>query len=173
MAVAADVDLADDRPVGAHGADAGLPDLGAAVRSSSSRAGPSSDWFARRGVRHHDHRMLSGQKGVIGDVAAGTADPAEARPATRPLAALRSGRFHRVIALLLVALSALILLVEVARHHAPTEIALLLALLAAIALARAVAAARPARPPHELSIPVRNDGLRLTIGASDAERQPR
>ena len=135
MAVAADVDLADDRPVGAHGADAGLPDLGAAVRSSSSRAGPSSDWFARRGVRHHDHRMLSGQKGVIGDVAAGTADPAEARPATRPLAALRSGRFHRVIALLLVALSALILLVEVARHHAPTEIALLLALLAAIALA--------------------------------------
>ncbi len=84
-----------------------------------------------------------------------------------------AGRFHRVIALLLVALSALILLVEVARHHAPTEIALLLALLAAIALARAVAAARPARPPHELSIPVRNDGLRLTIGASDAERQPR
>src|SRR6266511_2570099 len=50
---------------------------------------------------------------MIGDVAAGTADPAEARPATRPLAALRSGRFHRVIALLLVALSALILLIEV------------------------------------------------------------
>jgi hypothetical protein len=46
-----------------------------------------------------------------------------------------AGRFHRVIALLLIALSALILLVEVTRHHAPAETALLLAPLAAIALA--------------------------------------
>jgi len=43
----------------------------------SRRAGPLSDWFERRGVRHHDHLMLSGQKGVISDVTAGTADPVE------------------------------------------------------------------------------------------------
>jgi hypothetical protein len=46
-----------------------------------------------------------------------------------------AGRFHRVIALLMVALGALILLVEVARHHARAEVALLVALLFAIALA--------------------------------------
>ncbi len=40
-----------------------------------------------------------------------------------------------MIALLLVALAALILVVEVARHHTPAEAALLLGLLAAVALA--------------------------------------
>jgi hypothetical protein len=46
-----------------------------------------------------------------------------------------AGRFHRVIALLLVALSGLILAVELARHHALTEIGLLCPLLLAAALA--------------------------------------
>lgn len=46
-----------------------------------------------------------------------------------------AGRFHRMIALLLVALSALILVVEVARHHARAETILLLALLMATGLA--------------------------------------
>jgi hypothetical protein len=46
-----------------------------------------------------------------------------------------AGRFHRVIALTMVALSTFILLVEVARHHKPAELALLLALLVAVALA--------------------------------------
>lgn len=46
-----------------------------------------------------------------------------------------AGRFHRVIALLLVGLAALILVIEVARHHTPAEAALLLGLLAAVALA--------------------------------------
>ena len=46
-----------------------------------------------------------------------------------------SGRFHRVIALLLVALSGLILVVELARHHAAAEAAVLLGLLVPTALA--------------------------------------
>jgi hypothetical protein len=46
-----------------------------------------------------------------------------------------AGRFHRVIALLLVALSALILVVVLARHHEPAEAALLLGLLVPIGLA--------------------------------------
>ena len=46
-----------------------------------------------------------------------------------------AGRFHRVIALLLVAVSALILVVELARNHAVAEDAVLFALLAADALA--------------------------------------
>jgi len=84
-----------------------------------------------------------------------------------------AGRFHRVIALLLVALSALILLVEVARHHAPTEIALLLALLAAIALAGRWLLRDLRVHPTNFPYPSGTHGLRLTIGASDAERQPR
>src|SRR5215210_5386260 len=40
-----------------------------------------------------------------------------------------TGPFHRAICLLLVGLAALILLVEIARHHQPTELTLLAALL--------------------------------------------
>jgi hypothetical protein len=46
-----------------------------------------------------------------------------------------AGRFHRVIALLLVALGALILIVELARHHAAFETVILLGLLALLAFA--------------------------------------
>jgi hypothetical protein len=46
-----------------------------------------------------------------------------------------AGRFHRAIALLMVALSALILVVELTRHHEPIDAALLLALLVTMALA--------------------------------------
>jgi len=46
-----------------------------------------------------------------------------------------AGRFHRVIALLLVALGVLILLAEAARNHEPPEAALLLGLLLPIVLA--------------------------------------
>jgi hypothetical protein len=48
-----------------------------------------------------------------------------------------AGRFHRVIALVLVGLALLILVVEGARHHAPTEAGLLLGLgLGAVLAAR-------------------------------------
>lgn len=46
-----------------------------------------------------------------------------------------AGRFHRVIALLLVVLAGLILVAELARHHSAPETALLLAVLVAAALA--------------------------------------
>lgn len=46
-----------------------------------------------------------------------------------------AGRFHRVIALVLVSLSVLVLLVEALRHHGAEELALLLALLAGAGLA--------------------------------------
>ena len=46
-----------------------------------------------------------------------------------------AGRFHRVIALLMVALAALILLVALVRHHAPLEAAALVALLVVAVLA--------------------------------------
>jgi hypothetical protein len=46
-----------------------------------------------------------------------------------------AGRFHRTISLLMVALAALILVVEVARHHEPSEAALLLGLMTAATLA--------------------------------------
>jgi len=46
-----------------------------------------------------------------------------------------AGRFHRVIALVMVALSVLIVIVEAARHHRPLEAALLVGLLVVLALA--------------------------------------
>jgi hypothetical protein len=74
-----------------------------------------------------------------------------------------AGRFHRVLSLLLVALAALILLVEGVRHHSPTEAALVLGLL----LCAAVAAtwllkdlrAHPAGFPSGLAV-ARPDGVR-------------
>jgi hypothetical protein len=84
-----------------------------------------------------------------------------------------AGRFHRVIALLLVALSALILLVELARHHAPTETALLLTLLPAIALAGRWLLRDLRVHPTNFPDPSASHGLRLAMGASNTERQPR
>jgi hypothetical protein len=84
-----------------------------------------------------------------------------------------AGRFHRVIALLLVTLAVLILLVEVARHHAPTEAALLLGLLAAIAFAGRWLLRDLRVHPTNFPYSSGSHGLRLTMGASDAERQSR
>ena len=67
-----------------------------------------------------------------------------------------AGRFHRAIALLMVALAALILVVEAARHHEPPEAALLLGLMAAAALAarwlRRDLSAHPANFPAPAAI---------------------
>jgi hypothetical protein len=65
-------------------------------------------------------------------------DASDGREIVRPLDPWphsEAGRFHRVIALLLVALGALILLAEAARNHEPPEAALLLGLLLPIVLA--------------------------------------
>ena len=84
-----------------------------------------------------------------------------------------AGRFHRVIALLLIALSALILLIELARHHAAAETALLLALLAAIALAGRWLMRDLRVRATNFPYPSGSHGLRFAIGASNTERQPR
>lgn len=65
-------------------------------------------------------------------------DSDEGREIVRPLDPWphsEAGRFHRVIALLLVAVSILVLVVALARHHTPREAALLLGVLVAMGLA--------------------------------------
>jgi hypothetical protein len=72
-----------------------------------------------------------------------------------------AGRFHRVISLLLVALSALILLVEVARNHARAETALLLVLLMATALAARWLLRDLRVHPTNFPVPSGSQGMRL------------
>ena len=64
-------------------------------------------------------------------------DSDEGREIVRPLDPWpnsEAGRFHRVIALLMLLLGALVLVVALARHHTPAEAALLLGLLAGTVL---------------------------------------
>jgi len=82
-----------------------------------------------------------------------------------------AGRFHRVIALLLVALALLILLVEVARHHARAEAVLLLGLLIAIALTGRWLLRDLRVHPANFPDPSAAQGLPVTVGAANAERQ--
>jgi hypothetical protein len=81
-----------------------------------------------------------------------------------------AGRFHRVIALLMVGLSAIILLIELMRHHAPAETVLLLGLLAPIALAARWLCRDLRIHPANFPAPTASSGLRLTHGALEAER---
>ncbi len=82
-----------------------------------------------------------------------------------------AGRFHRVIALLLAALALLILLVEVARHHARAEAVLLLGLLIAIALTGRWLLRDLRVHPANFPDPSAAQGLPVTVGAANAERQ--
>ena len=82
-----------------------------------------------------------------------------------------AGRFHRVIALLLVALGALILLVELARHHARAETVLLLALLIPTGLAGRWLLRDLHVHPTNFPDPSGAEVLRLAAGASGAQRQ--
>jgi hypothetical protein len=82
-----------------------------------------------------------------------------------------AGRFHRVIALLMIALSALILLVEVARNHALTDVALLLGLLALIVPAGRWLLRDLRAHPANFPAPTASQGLRLPAGAFDPDRE--
>jgi hypothetical protein len=73
-----------------------------------------------------------------------------------------AGRFHRVIALMMVALGALILLAEVVRHHRPAEAALLLGLLTLAALAGRWLARDLRAHPAGFPAPSPSQGLRLS-----------
>ena len=82
-----------------------------------------------------------------------------------------AGRFHRAIALLLVALGALILLVELVRHHAPADLVLLLGLLALVVVAGRWLLrdlrVHPANFPAASGV----QSLRLAAGALEGERK--
>jgi hypothetical protein len=73
-----------------------------------------------------------------------------------------AGRFHRGIALVLVALAALILLVAGARHHDPSEAAVLLGTLVVVGLAARWLARDLRRHPAGFPDPTAAQGLRLT-----------
>jgi hypothetical protein len=81
-----------------------------------------------------------------------------------------SGRFHRVIALLLVGLSSLILVVELVRHHTVAEAAVLLALLMPTALAARWLLRDLRVHPANFPAPTASQGLRLPAATLDAER---
>jgi hypothetical protein len=83
-----------------------------------------------------------------------------------------AGRFHRVIALLMIGLSSLILLVEVARHHAPPEAAVLLGLLALIVLAGRRLLRDLRLNPANFPPATASQGLRIAGGAASPTNSP-
>jgi len=84
-----------------------------------------------------------------------------------------AGRFHRAIAVLLVALGALILTVELARHHEPIEIALLGGLLLPTALAVRRLLGDLRLHPAGFPAPTPAQGLRLSRRVEDVRGHPR
>jgi DDE family transposase len=81
-----------------------------------------------------------------------------------------AGRFHRVIALLLVAVAVLVLLAAGVRNHTPQEAAaLLVALIAAVAVA-AWLARDLRRHPAGFPAPAPAHGLRMTVTGADGAR---
>ena len=80
-----------------------------------------------------------------------------------------AGRFHRVIALLMVALAGLILLVELARHHDPAEAVVLLGLLAVVALGGRWLLRDLRLHPANFPVPTAAQGLRFAPTRNDAE----
>jgi Transposase DDE domain len=82
-----------------------------------------------------------------------------------------AGRFHRVIALLLVVLSMLVLVVVLARHHTPAEAAVLLGLLLPVALGGRWLLRDLRVHPANFPAPSGSQGLRLPAGTVDAEQR--
>ena len=78
-----------------------------------------------------------------------------------------AGRFHRVIALLMVGLAALVLLVGLARHHTPPEAVLLIALFASVSLAARWLLRDLRVHPSSFPAPAASHGLDFTSRALD------
>ena len=74
---------------------------------------------------------------------------------------LEAGRFHRVIALMLVALAGLVLVAALARNHAPTEAAVLAGLLAVSALIWRLLLRDLRTRPANFPEPTPSHGLRM------------
>jgi hypothetical protein len=81
-----------------------------------------------------------------------------------------AGRFHRVIALLLVAVSVLVVLAELARHHRADETALLLGLLMLLALAVRFLVRDLLAHPANFPTPTASQGLRFNAAARNGPR---
>jgi Transposase DDE domain len=82
-----------------------------------------------------------------------------------------AGRFHRVIALLMVALGVFVLLIEVARHHRPAEVALLLGLLLVTALAGRWFLRDLRVHPANFPAATASQGLRIRTEPSEADQR--
>jgi hypothetical protein len=81
-----------------------------------------------------------------------------------------AGRFHRVIALVMVGLGTLILVAEGVRHHRPQESAVLLAALGIAGLAARWLARDLRRHPANFPAPTAAQGLRMSVTGADGER---
>ena len=81
-----------------------------------------------------------------------------------------AGRFHRGIALMMIALSLMILAVEGVRHHEPEEAALLLALFALAVLAGAWLSRDFRSHPAHFPEPTAAHGLGLAAAGADGHR---
>jgi hypothetical protein len=99
-------------------------------------------------------------------------DSDEGREIVRPLDPWphsEAGRFHRVIALSLVAIAALVVCVELARHHRANEAALLVGLIVSIALAARWLLRDLRVHPANFPAPSASQGLRLRAEPSEQE----
>ena len=83
-----------------------------------------------------------------------------------------AGRFHRVIAIVMVALGELILIAEGIRHHEPAEMAALAAAIGAGLLAGRWLAKDLRLHPAGFPAPAPAHGLRLTGAGADGVREP-
>jgi hypothetical protein len=81
-----------------------------------------------------------------------------------------AGRFHRTISLLMIALAALILVVEAARHHELPEATLLLGLLTAAALAARWLLRDLRAHPANFPTPTAPHGLGVVTTGADGRR---
>ena len=84
-----------------------------------------------------------------------------------------AGRFHRGLSLTLVALAVLIVLAAGARHHAPSETALLLGVLVAAALAACWLVRDFRAHPAGFPTPTVSHGLRISATTSGQQRRSR
>src|SRR5262245_27061083 len=82
-----------------------------------------------------------------------------------------AGRFHRVIALLMVALGLFVLVIELARHHRLAEAALLLGLLLAAALAGRSLLRHVRVHPANFPAATASQGLRIQAEPRDADQR--
>lgn len=83
-----------------------------------------------------------------------------------------AGRFHRVLSLLMVGLAVLIVLVEAARNHAPSELALLAGVLLLAAGAAHWLLRDLRRHPAGFPAPAASHGLGLAVSAADGTAEP-